>query len=193
MQCFIKTKTSFLNVYSFEKYGELIKKCIENIKDEFLIKAPNQLYMKTDYKMRRLGFFSDVSFNYYHYSVLISKPKPLHPDLAELMKIINANYGTNYNGVLVNKYEDGNDCIPDHCDDEKTLDKVGVINISYGAVRTLRIRDKLTKKIIMDIPLISNSITHMGGNFQKDFTHEVPVEKDVKGVRYSLSFRTLTE
>jgi len=29
----------------------------------------------------------------------------------------------------------------------------------------------------------------MGGNFQKEFTHEIPVEKKIKEVRYSLTFR----
>ena len=41
----------------------------------------------------------------------------------------------------------------------------------------------------MDIPTISNSIIHMGGDFQKEFTHGIPVEKKVNGVRYSLTFR----
>lgn len=93
---------------------------------------------------------------------------------------------------MVNKYDDGNNYIGDHCDDEKTLDKGGVISISYGAVRKFRIRDKVTKKIIIDIPTKSNSIIHMGGDFQKEFTHGIPVEKKVKEVRYSLTFRKHT-
>ena len=108
------------------------------------------------------------------------------------MKIINTQFGTNYNGILVNKYEEGNTYIGDHSDDEKNLDKGGVISISYGAVRKFRVRDKFTKKIIMDIPTMSNSIIHMGGDFQKEFTHGIPVEKKVTGVRYSLTFRTHT-
>ena len=30
----------------------------------------------------------------------------------------------------------------------------------------------------------------MAGNFQKEFTHEIPIEKKVKEVRYSFTFRT---
>ena len=41
----------------------------------------------------------------------------------------------------------------------------------------------------MDIPTTSNSIIHMGGDFQKEFTHGIPVEKKVKEERYSLTFR----
>lgn len=191
MQSLIKTDKSFLNVCSCEEYSELIKQCIGEIKDELLVKPPIQLYGKTVYQQRDIGFFSDESIGYY-YSGQLAKAKPLQPHSAELMKLINARYGTNYNGILVNKYDDGNNYIGDHSDDEKNLDKGGVISISHGAVRKFRIREKLTKKIIMDIPTTSNSIIHMGGNFQKEFTHGIPVEKKVKGVRYSLTFRTHT-
>jgi alkylated DNA repair dioxygenase AlkB len=189
MQSLIKTESSFLNMYSGEEYSELIKKSIDEIKDKLLVKPPIQLYGKIVYQQRSIGFFSDESIGYY-YSGQLAKSKPLQPDSAELMKIINARFGTNYNGILINKYEDGNDYISDHSDDEKNLDKEGVISISYGAVRKFRIRDKLSKKIIMDIPTTSNSIIHMCGNFQKEFTHGIPVEKKVKEVRYSLTFRT---
>ena len=59
------------------------------------------------------------------------------------MKLINTQFGTNYNGILINKYIDGNDYIGAHGDDEKNLDAGDVIAISYGAVRKFRIRDKL--------------------------------------------------
>ena len=31
----------------------------------------------------------------------------------------------------------------------------------------------------MDIPTISNSIIHMSGDFQKEFTHGIPIEKKI--------------
>ena len=188
MQSLIKTDTSFLNVYVCEDYSELIKKCIEEVKDELLVKPPIQLYGKTVYQQRSIGFFSNKSIGYY-YSGQLAKSKPLQPNIKHLMDIINARFNTQYNGILVNKYDDGNNYISDHSDDETNLDKEGVIAISYGAVRKFRIRDKITKKIIMDIPTTSNSIIHMGGDFQKEFTHGIPVEKKVTGERYSLTFR----
>lgn len=188
-KCLIKTETSFLNVYLCEEYSELIKKCVEEIKDKLLVNPPIKIYGKTVYQQRSIGFFSDKSIGY-HYSGQLAKAKSLEPHCLELMELINARFKTNYNGILVNKYEDGNNYISDHSDDETKLDKGGVISISYGSVRKFRIRDKLTKKIILDIPTISNSIIHMGGNFQKEFTHGIPVEKKVKGERYSLTFRT---
>ena len=35
----------------------------------------------------------------------------------------------------------------------------------------------------------SYEIIHMGGNFQKEFTHEIPIEKKIKEKRISFTFR----
>ena len=84
---------------------------------------------------------------------------------------------------------DGNDYIGAHSDDELGLDKVGVVSISYGAERIFRIRDKKTKQIICD-----ESTTHCsGGDFQKHYTHEIPVQKKVKNSRISFTFRKHTK
>jgi alkylated DNA repair dioxygenase AlkB len=98
-------------------------------------------------------------------------------------------YGAEFNGILVNRYTCGSDYISAHSDDESKLDKVGVVSVSYGAMRTFRVRDKKTKKIMIDVPMISGKLLHMGGNFQLEFTHEIPAEKKVYEVRYSFTFR----
>jgi alkylated DNA repair dioxygenase AlkB len=184
----IKTDKSFLNVYSFEKYGELIEKSIDEVKDELLVNPPIYIYGKKVHQQRSIGFFSDESIGYY-YSRQLARAKHIQPNSLKLMQLINEQFGTKYNGILVNKYENGNNYISAHSDDEKNLDKGGVIAISHGVVRKFRIRDKVTKKIVMDIPTTSNNIIHMGGDFQKEFTHEIPTEKKVEGIRYSLTFR----
>ena len=84
---------------------------------------------------------------------------------------------------------DGNDYISAHCDDEDELSNVGVVSISYGATRNFRIRDKQTRKIIENIPTQPNVFIQMGGDFQKEFTHEIPIQKKIKDVRWSFTFR----
>jgi alkylated DNA repair dioxygenase AlkB len=114
----------------------------------------------------------------------------MHPCLRELLIYINDKFDYNYNGILINKYDGGEDNIGKHSDDENGLDsRVGVIAISYGAVKKFRIRNKMTGKIEIDVPTDPNKIIQMAGDFQKEFTHEIPVEKKVKGVRYSFTFR----
>ena len=46
-----------------------------------------------------------------------------------------------------------------------------------------------TNKIVQDIITRNNHLIQMAGNFQKEFTHEIPIEKYVKEVRYSFTFR----
>ena len=187
----IQTEKSFLNFYLCEEYADLILLCIEEIKDELLEKPPIKMRGKTVHQQRDVGFISNESIGYY-YSGQLAKSKPMKPNCLKLIKLINERFGTKYNGILINRYNGGKNYISDHSDDEKNIDEGGVIAISHGAVRKFRIRDKLTKKIIMDIPTTSGSIIHMGGDFQKEFTHGIPVEKKVEGVRYSFTFRKHT-
>ena len=115
--------------------------------------------------------------------------KPLTQSNRELLDIVNNEFGTQFNGILVNKYMDGNDYISAHSDDETGVDLIGVISISYGAERIFRIRKKDTKHIVYDELTTHCSILHMGGNFQKLYTHEIPIQKKIKEPRISFTFR----
>lgn len=188
MQTHIQTDKSFLKTYSFVGYDDLIQRCIDDIKD-ILIKNPQIIvYGKPATSHRSVGFFSNSTIGY-HFSGKISRSNPLTPYLIQLINLINTLLNTDFNGILINRYLDGTDNIGAHSDDEKNLDKNGVVALSFGVTRKFRIRNKKTKKIIMDIPTISKEIIHMGGDFQKEFTHEIPIQKKIKGERYSFTFR----
>ena len=190
MDTIIKTDKSFLNVYtdSSEEYINLIKLCVAEITDKLIENPQINIYGKSAIQHRSIGFFSNKSIGYY-YSGQLAKSQTLTNNLSILLDKINIKFDSKFNGILVNKYINGNDYIGAHSDDETSLDKCGVVCISYGAVRKFRIKDKITKKTIVDIPTISNNILHMGGDFQKEFTHEIPIEKKIKEVRYSFTFR----
>ena len=115
--------------------------------------------------------------------------KTLSQSMSELLHIVNKDTCAEFNGILVNKYMDGNDYISAHSDDETGLDSVGVVSISYGSERIFRIRNKETKEIICDELTTHCSILHMGGNFQKLYTHEIPIQKKIKEPRISFTFR----
>ena len=115
--------------------------------------------------------------------------KPLSTSLSDLIVAINKMLGTQFNGILVNKYLDGSDYIGAHSDDETGLDGLGVVAISYGSERIFRIRNKNDKAIVCDEPTAHCGILHMGGNFQKLYTHEIPAQKKIKASRISFTFR----
>ena len=183
----IQTENSFLK---FQEYPnkELIDQCIEDITDKLDEYPTIKIFGKICHQRRCVGFFSDESIGY-RYSNQISRSKSMTPALSELLEQINRIFGAEYNGILVNKYNTGEDYISAHSDNEVNLDDSGVVAISYGATRKFRIRDKKTKKIVGDFPMVSYSMLQMGGKFQKEFTHEIPVEKKVKDARISFTFR----
>jgi alkylated DNA repair dioxygenase AlkB len=186
--CLVKTENSFLNISSYEKHKDLIDRCIEDVRDCLDIKPSIQFMGKTVSQQRDVGFFSNESAGYY-YSGKLASSKPLKENMSDLLAIVNIQYNSEYNGILVNRYNDGNNYISDHSDSENTLGDSGVIAISYGAVRKFRIRDKKTKAKVIDIPTAPYSLIQMGGNFQAEFSHGIPVEKRIKEARYSLTFR----
>jgi len=190
MNTILKTETSELIMHEInDEICELIDQCVKMIDSELDIKPEIIVFGKVCHQNRSVGFYSDISAGY-NYSSTITPSKIMHPCLRDLLLFINNKFDYNYNGILINKYSDGTDYIGKHSDDEKGLDaKVGVVCLSYGSVRKFRIRNKITGKIIIDIPTEPNQIIQMSGNFQKEFTHEIPIEKKVKGTRYSFTFR----
>ena len=179
--------TAFLDKGSFIN-KELLEKCIIDIEPQLELKPEIIIFGKKCKQQRNIGFFSDKSKGY-KYSNKMMESKPLTKSISELLDIVNNELGTQFNGILVNKYMDGNDYISAHSDDKSGLDLIGVISISYGAERIFRIRNKDTKHIIYDELTTHCSILHMGGNFQKLYTHEIPIQKKIKEPRISFTFR----
>ena len=191
METLIRTETSFLNIVNLHDNKLLVKMCVREIDPLLHYHPPIVVYGKTRRQNRSVGFFSNVSKGYI-YSGQIMTSQSLSANLETLLMRTNELFGSAFNGVLVNKYDDGKDYISAHSDDEKELDQVGVVAISHGAVRKFRIRRRDTKKIYLDIPTTSGTYIHMGGNFQSEFTHEIPKQLRIKGVRYSFTFRKHT-
>lgn len=175
----IQTQNSFLTKFNLKDidnndvYIKLIDNCIEDIKNKLDIKPEIKIYNKIVNQRRDVGFFSSKSIGYY-YSGKLSKSKIMTNNLENLLNLINEMFNSKFNGILINRYNSGDDYISAHSDDEINLDKSGVVAISYGGERIFRIRDKYSKKIVQDIQLKDYDIIHMYGDFQKEFTHEIP-------------------
>lgn len=160
----------------------------------FLIREPSIIiYDKIMYQRRNVGFFSNKSIGY-KYSNKLMKSQKLRKWMKNILDIVNEELDTDFNGILINHYENGNKYIGAHSDDEKGLDKDNyVASISIGAERKFRIRDKKTRKIVKDFKTKNNSLMVMCGDFQKEFLHEIPIEKKITKPRWSLTFRNHIE
>jgi len=173
--------------YLSEERSEILFNRCKELK---LIKNPKiKIYGKEATMHRSVGFFSDESEGY-RYSGQLAKSQPLPNFLKRLLVRVNTKYDTNFNGILINRYEDSSDYIGPHSDDEKALGggKI-VVGISLGAERIMRFRNKSDKKIVYDMKMSDGCIFAMRGEFQSEYTHEVPkISKDI-GLRISLTFR----
>lgn len=140
---------------------------------------------------RDVGFFAaDEQVDEYRFSGQAAKASPMNKDMLALTKEINTHFGSNFNAVLVNYYADGNDRIGAHGDDEQKLSKKRVAGVCWGAVRTFRIRNKETRKILLDYQWKAGTLLVMEGpSFQTTYTHEIPAQKKIKEPRISLTWR----
>jgi alkylated DNA repair dioxygenase AlkB len=187
----VETPQSFLDTYKIvdeETFENLIKECIKETDDKLLVNPQIRVFNKPATQHRSIGFFSNESIGYY-YSRQLAKSIPLTENTANLLEMVNTMFGADFNGILVNKYNGGSDYIGAHSDDESNLSFIGVVAISYGSIRNFRIRDKNTRKIVDNIPTLPCQLIHMGGDFQTEFLHEIPIQKKIKGIRYSFTFR----
>lgn len=177
-----------LEIIDFGKYEKLLNKCVNEIKDQLEERPEIVIMGKKCRQNRNIGFFSDESEGY-RYSRQMMRSKPLTKYLGKLLRKVNRKLGADYNGILINEYMSGNNSIGPHSDDESALGNIGVFAISYGAPRTFRIRDKITKEIILDVQTEHLKGILMKDDFQKLYTHEIPLQKRIKEGRISFTFR----
>ena len=178
---------------SFVKDRNLIKLVIDEVTPLLEKKPKVFVYNKWRHQQRNVGFFSDESYGYF-FSGQCARAQKLSPALKTLLNAINNDYGAEFNGMLINHYENGTNKISAHADDETALDaNVGVVTLSYGAERTFRIRQKVPKTtgpVVYDATTKDCVALQMRGpRFQKDLTHEVPEQRRVLRERFSITFR----
>jgi len=100
-----------------------------------------------------------------------------------------------YNTVLANWYNSGDDYIGWHGDREKQIDpEAPIISVSLGAPRRFQVRHEASGKTIFDEMLSDGDCVVMGGpGFQQTFKHRVPkmiAKKDGEvGARINLTVR----
>jgi len=182
-----KSKLTY-KIINDDDIKKIVDDIVVDIQTKLKEKPEIKIFGKICHQQRDVGFFSNVSKGY-KYSGQIMASQPLTDKMDQIIRYVNKCYKTNYNSILINKYNDGRDYISKHSDDENGLEKSGVVGISYGAVRTFRIRKKDTNEIQANISLQPYSMVQMAGDFQKEFTHEIPIEKQVKNSRISFTFR----
>ncbi len=110
----------------------------------------------------------------------------IHPLVQKCLDWVHTNFSdfkTFYNGALVNFYENGDDYIGPHSDDEKDLIKdLPIFSFSFGSTRTFRVKVKNNNEDIwisqLNLNVFNGSVIAMCGEMQTEFKHEVPKQSD---------------
>lgn len=172
----IQTNASFLKVYQYPN-NDLLNRCIKSVFNKL-----------STTRNRHVGFFTDNDYGDYTYNgELVARSQRLTPELTELLTHVNGVFSSDHDGIIINRYCNGSNFISRHSDSKNHAD-IGVMIISYGAKRNFRVFDKVTNNLVATIPLIHGQMIHMGGDFQVEFTHDVPPDFSVTTPRYSISF-----
>lgn len=162
---------------------------------------------------RKIGYYGDKN---YSYSGIVHKAKPYHHILKsvqnsiieskQLHSIINQKILEKLNSVLINAYENENDKVHWHSDDEKELgpnNKTNILiaSLSLGEERDFLIRNKEilqkqlgnenTDNMELKIGLKHGSLLVMYGDFQHKYEHSIPKVKTRKELRINLTFRAI--
>lgn len=139
---------------------------------------------------RQQVWFGDLGCDYL-YSGLFIRALPWPKYAQKLRDKLARDYGLASNGVLVNRYADGKDCMGAHSDDEPEIARGShIASISLGATRDFVLKHKhsQTKNCIS---LHSGDLLIMHWPMQNDWLHRLPKRLKVKEPRWNYTFRQL--
>ena len=124
----------------------------------------------------------------YTYSGRTYDPTPWTPTLLNIKKSIEAATSSQFNSVLLNRYESGSDSVGWHADDEREMSREHPIaSLSLGATRNFQMRRG--DGPVQTIKLGHGSLLVMRAGMQQEWKHRVPKTKKPCGRRINLSFR----
>lgn len=125
----------------------------------------------------------------YSYSGITLAPSRIPEMMASLMSATANQASFEFNSVLTNCYQDGNDYMGWHRDNEREIDQRTIASVSFGAARRFKIRHRKSKETT-NIELGNGDLLLMH-NIQEDFEHCLPKSARVKDKRYNLTFRRI--
>lgn len=180
---------------------------VENLTPMLDVRPMVKVFGKDCHQNRNVKFFTNEIIQGYAFSGQVSESNPMTRELELLLNWVNttlvkmgidmnisAPTTPKFNGILINQYTCGTDYISKHSDTGVPvlpLWDAGVAMLSHGVPRTFRIREKTVSATkVLDLKTNSDELILMCGEFQREFTHEIPIEKKVQGVRTSFTFRS---
>lgn len=125
----------------------------------------------------------------YKYSGTWFAPTSWHPLVTELLATVNHSCQQSFNCVLLNRYQNGQQHMGWHADNEAELGPNPVIaSLSLGQIRRFDLKHRQTDDQLQ-LHLGDGSLLLMQGACQHHWLHRVPKQSRVKCERINLTFR----
>jgi alkylated DNA repair dioxygenase AlkB len=175
------------SVFSKEESDNLLKELDEKIDwqhDEII------LFGKRILTERKVAWYGENSIQY-TYSKVTKTALPWTNDLLFIKNKIEKITKQTYNSCLLNRYQNGNQGMSWHSDDEDMLKKNGSIaSVSFGVGRILKFKHK-REKSVLNFFLENGSLLDMREDTQLNWLHALPKSKKIQGLRINLTFRQI--
>ena len=132
----------------------------------------------------------------YNYNGSRNDSVPMPPIVTTLMDRLNEQYVSEgkpkLNSCLINRYEGPGSYISEHSDNERSIERdSNIFTVSIGQSRTINFRN-LVSGDTPSLQVDSGSMYSMTRISQEFYKHRVDVDEGAEGVRYSLTFRSLS-
>lgn len=139
------------------------------------------------YQRRDVCFLCDITdkYTYSGYSAQ-AQPLEIHTIAVELLTKVNNALGTDFTGILINRYIDGTKYVGKHAENSRQLDENHpVAQLMLGVSRTFRI--SAWEKPLKDHEMQHGELLVMTGSFQRQFSNEIPKRTKITQPCYVLT------
>lgn len=152
---------------------------------------PIKIFGKSVMQPRLTAYYGTQA---YTYSGVTMQPLPWNAPLLQIKQEIEPLVNTQFNGVLLNLYRNGQDYMGWHSDDEHNLAKGAIIaSVSFGETRRFILRRRDNHQIKVELNLSDGDFLVMGGDTQKFWQHHIPKTAKSNSPRINLTFRVIEQ
>lgn len=182
--------------FDLTQWDALIANAIHDAQNHLIYRPAIKVRGKECNMRRSVGLFAEKEHTHgYFFSNQLMAPFPPSEAMTKLMEMVSKWIGAPVNGMLVNLYRGGEDCIAQHSDDEKGITQSGVFSISVGAERHFDLTYKKNSAMQgrFRIPTKHmHGLLMAGKDFQRTMEHGIPKQAMKDGDqnwRWSATFR----
>lgn len=147
-----------------------------------------KIFGKTHITKRKVAWYAQEPLTY-KYSGMVKTAHIFTPILLEIKNLVEQTTNMQFNAVLLNFYQNGEEYMGWHSDDEREMaENSSIASVSLGAPRRFQFKHKETA-IKIETTLQNGSLLLMGPYTQQYWVHRLPPATKITAPRINLTFR----